>query len=81
VKQAEEEARKKVLEEYPDVDAEVFKIKVSHKVKEDEERRKRVAAKALPPFLPPRGAAPVHIPLAVGARRIGLEHLERLQHG
>lgn len=46
VRQAEEEARNQVAEENPDVDAEVFKIKVSDKVKEDEERRKKAAAPA-----------------------------------
>ncbi|KAB5576401.1 ring finger protein [Coniochaeta sp. 2T2.1] len=44
VQKAEEEARKKALEEHPDVDAEVFKIKVSDKVKEDEEMRRKKAA-------------------------------------
>jgi TRIAD3 protein (E3 ubiquitin-protein ligase RNF216) len=78
VRQAEEEARKKVMDENPDVDAEVFQIKVSDKVKEDEERRKRVAAKAVPPFMPPRGPLVLN-PAALEARR--KEHLARLQQG
>lgn len=81
VKQAEEEARNKVLEENPDVDAEVFKIKVSDKVKEDEDRRKIAAATAVQPYLP--RAAPVPNPQASEARRRAqmaqLQRYQRLQ--
>lgn len=83
VKQAEEEARNKVLEENPDVDAEVFKIKVSDKVKEDEDRRKIAAATAVQPYLP--RAAPVPNPQASEARRRAqmaqLQRYQRLQRG
>lgn len=39
VRAAEEEARKKVAEENPEVEADVLEIKVSEKVKDDERRR------------------------------------------
>jgi TRIAD3 protein (E3 ubiquitin-protein ligase RNF216) len=41
VRRAEEEARRQALEEHPDIAADVFEIKVSDKVKEDEEKRRR----------------------------------------
>lgn len=41
VRKAEEQARKQVAEENPDLDAKLFDIKVSDKVKKDEERRKQ----------------------------------------
>ncbi|KAH8912926.1 hypothetical protein BR93DRAFT_871254 [Coniochaeta sp. PMI_546] len=41
VRRAEEAARKKAQEEHPDVNAELFEIKVSDKVKEDEEKRRK----------------------------------------
>lgn len=41
VGRAEQEARKKVQEEYPDIAAELFEIKVSEKVKQDEKKRRK----------------------------------------
>lgn len=40
VRRAEEKARKQAREEHPDVNAELFDIKVSDKVKKDEENRR-----------------------------------------
>lgn len=55
LRQAEEEARKKVLEDNPDVDAEIFKIQVSDKVKADEARRKELGGAHVHPALPQVG--------------------------
>lgn len=41
VKNAEAEARKKVLAEHSDIQAEFLEIKTSEKVRQDEERRKK----------------------------------------
>ena len=43
VRRAEEQARAQILKEFPDVNAELFQIKVSDKVKEDEEKRRKAS--------------------------------------
>jgi len=72
VRRAEEEARRQIQEEHPDVAPDMFEIKVSEKVKEDEEKRRKldVAARAaingrvhahLAGAVPP-GAVPLAMP-------------------
>ena len=41
VRKAEERTRQAVAEEHPDIDADLFAIKVSDRVKQDDERRKK----------------------------------------
>jgi TRIAD3 protein (E3 ubiquitin-protein ligase RNF216) len=60
VRRAEEEARKQVRAEHPDVAAELFEIKVSDKVKEDEKKRQKqdAAARAAARILAGQGHRP-----------------------
>lgn len=55
---AEEQARKRVAEENPDVQAELLEFKVSEQVKKDDEERKKRQAPRIP-----------HDPINVGAIR------------
>lgn len=57
VRRAEEEARRQAQEDNPDVNVDLFEIRVSDKVKEDEERRRQAAK-------PPAAAARVHAAVA-----------------
>jgi len=51
VRSAEARARKAVVEQNPEVDAELLEIKTSDRVKRDEEKRQKAsAAQAAPPF-------------------------------
>ena len=69
VKAAEEEARKRVTEDVPGVDADLLKIEFSENVKKDEERRKTASAMRAPrPVRRPHpGAIPAPPLVMIGA--------------